>query len=94
MYLDGDQFIARWLSQFPSDADRDRAVHGLIHPDSERRAAQAHWIDLFTMRIGVLGAPARPASLAAMAEALFATDGDRDPQQVADIKFLDRPRDS
>ena len=56
MYLDGDQFIARWLSQFPSDADRDRAVHGLIHQDFARRAAQGHWIDLFTMRMGVLGA--------------------------------------
>ena len=92
MYLDGDQFIARWLLQFPSDADRDRAVHGLIHQDFERRAERAHWIDLFTMRMSVLGAPDRPESLAAMAEALFATDDD--PQQVADTKFLDRPRDS
>ena len=94
MYLDGDVSIALWLSQLPSDADRNRALRDYIHQDSVRRAVRAGWIDIFTMRMGALEAPASPEVLATKAGALFLTQGHLDPQQAADAAFLDWAHDS
>ena len=94
MYVDGDRFIARWLSQLPSDADRDQALRGYIQQYASRRAGQAGWIDIFTMLLGALGARASPVVLAAMAQRHFSTQGHLDPRAAADAAFVDWHHDS
>jgi hypothetical protein len=93
VYIPGDFIVAPpWLRGLRSDGERDRELHAFLQGnDPICRGLRAGWVDAFTMRMGVLGAPATPEELAAMGELLFATQGHIDPLDAADAEFLEWP---
>jgi hypothetical protein len=83
VYIPADFLLAQWLRTLRDDPAPDREHKALV------RSLRAGWVDMFTMRMSVLGVRAAPEALAAMAKVLFATQGHIDPFDAADAEFLE-----